>query len=171
MWPKAWVGSGRSNRRRSPGARRLVEGHERHDNHVENIGRHDREAIAVDVHGREGPRGVGDKRSRGRIVDSNCPHAYALATSCGFGCREHARIGHAPVAFGGRRGKRGRIDFGTHRGIDGNGVRCRGIRATQSLNKPRTDNGRLRRPHIQINRIAPGNHRSPQFSLVHPNLL
>ena len=148
-----------------------VEGYERHDGHVEDLGRHDREAVAVDVHGREGSRGVGDKRSRGRIAGGNCPHAHALATSCGVCCREHARIGHAPAAFGGRCGKRGRIDFETHRGIGGNGVRRRGIRAIQQLNKPRTDISRLRRPHIQIKSVAPGNHRPSQLNLIHPGLL
>ena len=171
MWPKAWAGSGRSNRRRSPARAGLVEGHERHDNHAENIGRHDREAVAADVHGREGPRGVGDKRSRGCIVGGNCPHAHALATSCGINCREHARIGHAPVAFGGRRGKRGRVDFGTHRGIDGNGVRRRGTELPSNSTSRAQMTARLRRPNIQINRIAPSNHRPPQLSLVQPNLL
>ena len=149
----------------------LIEGHERHNNHVECFGRHDGEAVAVDVRGREGPRGVGDKRSRGRIVGGNCSHAHALATSCGINCREHARIGHAPAAFGGRSGKRGWVDFGAHRGIDGNGVRRRGIQAIQQLNKPRADNGRLRCPQVQIKSITPSNHRPPQLSLVHPNLL
>ena len=148
-----------------------VECYERHDDHVESFGRHDREAAAVDVRGREGPRGVGDKRSRGRIVGGNCPHAHALATSCGINCREHARISYAPAARSGRSGKRGRVDFGAHRGIDGNGVRRRGTQAIQQLNKPRTDSGGLRRPHIQINRIAPSNHRPSQLSLIHPSSL
>ena len=61
----------------------LVEGHERHNNHVECFGRHDGEAVAADVRGSEGSRGMSDKRSRGRIVGGNCPHAHTLATSCG----------------------------------------------------------------------------------------
>ena len=75
------------------------------------------------------------------------------------------------AAFGGSYSKRGWVDFGTHRGVDGNGVRRRGIRAIQQLNKPRTDSGGLCRPHIQIKSIAPSNHRPSQLSLVHPSLL
>ena len=80
-------------------------------------------------------------------------------------------ISYAPAARGGRSGKRGRVDLGTHRGIDGNGVRRRGIQAIQQLNKSRTDNGRLCRPQVKIKSITPSNHRPPQLSLVHPNLL
>ena len=149
----------------------VVEGYERHDDHVESLGRHDGEVVAVDVHGCEGPRGAGDKRGLGRIAGSNCPHAHALAASHGVCCREHARIGYAPATFGGRSGKRGWVDLGIHRGIDGNGVRRRGTQAIQQLNESRTDNGRLRRPHIQIKSIAPSNHHPPQLSLVHPSLL
>jgi len=148
-----------------------VESNERHDNHVEGLGGHDGEVVAVDVRGCEGPRRVGDKRGLGRIAGRDCPHAHALAACGGVACREHARIGYTPATRDGRGGKRGWVDLGTHGGIDGNGALARSVAGLHQLNKLRADNGRLRCPHIQIKSIALGNHRLPQLSLVHPNLL
>ena len=138
-----------------------VESHERHDNHVELGGGYDGAAIAVDIRSCEGPRGMSDKRSRGYIAGGDRSHTHALAACGGVACREHARIGYAPAARGGRSGKRGRVDFGIHGGIDGNGALARSAADLHQLNKPRAYNSGLRRPDIQINRIAPGNHRPP----------